>query len=269
MMFHLVSTDPTNYGTVKFRSSISSMNSIVMYRIQSLSTAASFSMTTPDDYLIIETTLNDECIELTYHFQDHGAYDLRTLAYELNNLLEGQLVPVNESLPIQLNVSMDSTNRLVISSDKEFSIIDASHGARLLLGLYHTTLPISSSQKQLTMSSIPYVSYGNVLYLIARTDFVSTLNIDEQEITRSIAYKVNEILYPSYPITCKLPGNWSIIQSDQLNSLEFQLVDFQLIPVKLHAPLYLTIEIEPVTNSNYLPNINTLNKNNEWIIDTD
>ena len=127
MMYYLASTDPNDYGTIKFRSSISSMNSMVMYRIGSVSTIASFSMTTADDYMIIETTLQDECIDLTLHFQEHGAYEMRTLAYELNNLFEGQLVPVNEELPITLTVSMDSTNRLIISGSKEFIIKEASY----------------------------------------------------------------------------------------------------------------------------------------------
>ena len=265
MLLHLVSSDPDNYATIQFRSSINSMNSMVMYRIQSLSTIASFSMTTPDDYMIIETTLENEAIELTLHFQEHGAYDLRTLAYELNNLFEGQLVPVEEELPITLSVSSDSTNRLVISANKEFVIKEASHRARLLLGLYHTTLPIASTQKQIMMPSIPYTSYGNVLYLTARTDFITVVNTNDKEITRSVAYKVNELLYPGVPVCCKLPGNWSIISSDQLSSLEFQLVDFQLKPVVLHAPLYLTLEIERLEKSNFLSDID--DRRIDWTID--
>ena len=209
-------------------------------------------MTTSDDYLVLETIMNDELVEITLHFQEHGSYDLRTLTYTLNTLFEGQLVPVNEALPIELTVSMDSTNRLVISADKEFSIKEASHGARLLLGLYHAQLPINSSQKQILCPSVPYVSYGNVLYLTARTDFVSVLNTTEnKEITSSIAYKANELLYPGYPINCRLPGQWSIIHSDQLSSLEFQLTDFQLVPITLHAPLNITLEIERIDNSNH------------------
>jgi len=221
-------------------------------------------MTTPEDYIIIETTIEDETVELTLHFQDHGAYELRTLTHLLNELFEGQLVAVNSrstvvptdepmptdnTLPIELTITMDSSNRLIITANKEFSIKEASHGARLLFGLYHTQLPISSMQKQIKMPSVPYVSYGNILYLTARTDFVSVLNADDKEITRSIAYKVNELLYPGFPINCKLPGSWSIIHSDQLSSLEFQLMDFQLQPVVLHAPLYLTLEIERLDNS--------------------
>ena len=198
--------------------------------------------------MIIETTIGNEAVELTLHFQEHGAYDMRVLTNYLNTLFEGDLQPTEGDPPITLVVSMDSTNRLIISGNKEFVIKEASHGARLLLGLYHTTLPIASRQKQILTPSVPYVSYGNTLYLTARTDFISVVNTDDKEITQSIAYKVNELLYPGVPVCCKLPGSWSIIHSDQLSSLEFQLVDFMLQPVVLHAPLYLTLEIERLEN---------------------
>ena len=258
MMYHLTSSNPDDYGTIKFRSSINNMNSMVMYRVQSVSTIASFSMTTPDDYIVIETTIEDELVELTLRFHDHGAYDLRTLTYTLSTLFEGQLIAVNESPPIELTITKDTTDRLVITADKEFTIKEATHGAKLLLGLYHTQLPINSSQKQLICPSVPYVSYGNILYLTARTDFVSVVNTADKEITRSIAFKINELLYPGFPICCKLPGSWSIIHSDQLSSLEFQLVDFMLQPVKLHAPLYLTLEIERLDNTYPQTNLTNL-----------
>jgi len=242
-MYHLVSTNPSDYGTIKFRSSIGSMNSVVMYRVASLSTIASFSMTTPDDYLIIETTLEDEAIELTLRFNEHGAYDMRTLAHELNYLIDGQL-GTYEDQPIQFLITMDSTNRLIISANKEFVIKEATHRARLILGLYHDFLPMVSTNKKVNCSSVPYLCYGNVLYLTSKTDFIATLNIDNHEINRSICYKINELLYPGVPISCKLPGNWSIIHTDALASLEFNLCDFMLQPVILHAPLYITIELQ-------------------------
>ena len=132
MLYHLTSSDPNNYETIKFRSSINNMNSMVMYRIQSVSTIASFSMTTPNDYIVIETTIENEAVELTLHFQEHGAYDMRTLTNLLNNLFEGEIAPIDEVLPIELTITMDSTNRLIITANKEFVIKEASHGAKLL-----------------------------------------------------------------------------------------------------------------------------------------
>ena len=249
MLHHLVSTNPDNYGCIRFRSSIASLNSVVMYRINSLSTFASFSITTPEDYMIIETTIGNEAVELTLRFQNHGAYEIRSLAYELSKLFEGELTPIEGDPPIEFEITMDSTNRIVMSANKEFVIKEASHGARLVLGLYHTQLPIASNTKTILMPSVPYLCFGNVLYLMSRTDFVSVVNIDDKEINRSICYRVNELLYPGVPVCCKLPGQWSLIHTDQLSSLEFILCDFQFYPVKIHAPLYITIEIQNLSNT--------------------
>ena len=235
MLIHLVSTDPDNYGTVKFTSSISMSNSSVMYRINSLSFFASFSITTNEDYI----TINDTKIM----FPDKGKYDL---IHDLNQLLTGYTVSFNDK------------GLIVISSDNAFTINDASHNVKMLLGLYHSTLPIHSEAKiiahEITMPSIPYLSFGNVLYLTARTDMVCSVNNKEgKEESLSIAYKTNEILYPGFPVMCKIPNQWSFINSNQLNQLEFTLVDFQFHPVKLHSPLYITLELsDTLLNPNNL-----------------
>lgn len=246
MMYHLASTDPDNYGRIRFTSSLGSIGSTVLYRVNSLSTFAAFSVTTPEDFLTITTTIQDTCYEFTLTFQEHGAYDLRTLAHELNKLTTNELALSDDNAEdiFTLTIALDNTSRLVMTANQEFTITQATHRAKLLLGLYDTTLPVSSEQKQFQCPSVPYVSYGSCLYLCARTDFVSTLNVDGKEITRSIAYKVNELLFPGAPVICKLPGQWSVIHSDQLGSLSFELVDFQLQPVILHAPLCLTLEVE-------------------------
>ena len=231
MLCHLVSTDPNNYGTVKFTSSIGKINSSIMYRINSVSFLANLSITTSEDYLSI-VYQNQTYI---FTFEEKGRYGNGFLndpyfLSELNQLLATQLE--------NFNISMNDRGLLVITAPDEFQIKDASHNVKLLLGLYHSELPINSSRPkisesethcELIMPSVPYRSYGNVLYLTARTDV--------------ICYKTNEILYPGFPVMCKIPSQWSIINSSQLNQLEFTLVDFQFQPVKLHSPLYITLEL--------------------------
>ena len=240
MLCHLVSNDPDNYGTIRFTSSISKMNSNVMYRINSVSFIANFSITTNDDYMdIIVDESGTSSIVLHYQFKDHGKYDIDTLAYELNTLLNGTIL---ETMPITFDVTINDTGLLTIKADKEFEIVNASHNVRMILGLYHSTFPIKSIDKKINCNSIPYMSFGNVLYLTCRTDMICSVNSNNgNEETLSIAYKTNEILYPGFPVNCKIPGKWSVIHSSQLNQLEFTLVDFQFIPVKLHSPLYITI----------------------------
>ena len=89
MLCHLVSTDPNNYSTVKFTSqAISKANTSVIYRINSVSFIANFSITTSDDYLVIE-------YQNTLHrisFPDKGIYNL---AYDLKSLLSSNLEGFN------------------------------------------------------------------------------------------------------------------------------------------------------------------------------
>lgn len=247
-LVHLVSTNSDNYGTVKFTSSISKSNSPVMYRINSLSFIANFSITTSDDYLVIECQNQT----VTIMFPDKGRYNIKV---DLKNLFTENNI---DSYDFDIN----DRGQLVITNANSFSIKDASHNVKMLLGLYHATLPINSSRPKITQSgtkaelimpSIPYASYGNVLYLTARTDMICSVNNNEgNEESLSIAYKTNEILYPGFPVMCKIPNQWSIINSSQLNQLEFTLVDFQFHPVKLHSPLYITLELNHVLSSDNL-----------------
>ena len=246
MLVHLVSTNSDNYSTIKFTSSaISKINTSIMYRINSISFISNFSITTKEDYLVIRIQNQDYRIE----FQDKGKYEI---VYDLNELISNEIEG--------FNISMNDRGLLVMIYSNQFSIIDASHNVKLLLGLYHSNLPLVSSRPkiienqnlspcELIMPSIPYRNYGNVLYLTTRTDMICSVNNkDGNEESLSIAYKTNEILYPGFPVMCKIPSQWSLINSSQLNQLEFTLVDFQFQPIKLHSPLYITLEINPVVS---------------------
>ncbi len=247
MLVHLVSNDPNDYATVRFELSLNMSDVNVMWRVVSMSSMASFSVTTDDDYMNV--TVGD--IDLVYQFTEHGSYDINILSSELNTMLSDGLV--GEELPLTLTCTINDRGLIELNGDSDFIITDASHRIKLLFGMYHMTLPIQSSSKIRTssetqsviqMNSVPYVCYGNVLYLTARTDALALMNAhDGNEETQSIAYKVNEFLYPNAPIIAKLPGSWNCVRMSQLKTLEFRLVDFMLEPVVLHAPLYVTLEI--------------------------
>lgn len=241
MLVHLSSHNPDDYGSIKFTSSmISENNKPVMYRVNSLSTTANLSYTTPDDYMKVR--IQDD-IELTYTFHECRRIDTFNLVNDLNDLLSGALV--GESLPLLLSASFNDNGEFCIYGDKDFTIVDASHRVKLLFGLYNDTLPIESNDKVIKPKSHPIVGLDNVLYLTSRYDCVCLTNADKgREETMSIAYKVNEIVYNGYPINSKLPGMWNYVNSDQMNHLEFQLVDFQFHPIALHSPLHVTIEIQ-------------------------
>jgi len=225
MIYYLSSKDPLNYGTVTFKSSFSPFMSSkrIAYRVSSLSTIANIAVTTREDYV----TINGE----NFFFNDHGPYDPNMFERELGTLLH------------PYTVSTDTLGRVVIgSSSGSVRIDDASHRAKLLLGLYHTELPLEGAS--VCCPSSPYLCYGNILYLLARkgppVGFAGSKNMEEYH---SLVYKSSEFLYKGLPIICRHEGITIRTDSDTFRSLEFTLVDMTLQPITLMAPLHITVEV--------------------------
>ena len=229
-LIHLNSNDPNKYGTIKFTSSLT-QNREVMYRLNSLTTTASFSITTQEDWLEI-TRLSDDSTH-KYCFSDRAEYDIDSLPATLNKILS-----VGE-FPITVTAGEDGL--LILSASDDFFIKDCTHRAKLILGLYHAK-NFYSRECKFKCPSFPYLCYGNILYLTARTDAISIINARGNEESQSIIYKTNEVLYNGFPVNCKQPGTWFKIKINELQQMEFVLVDFMLEPVILHAPLFLTLE---------------------------
>lgn len=238
---HLTSNDPNNYSTLKLNTSIGKSDEMVMYRVSQVSTIASFSITTRDDYVILKDFEN-EIIEV--RFDNHGAWDRYTLAVDLQKVFNNAIDNAGSSLKI--TVQENDRGLLLLTGNKNFEIIDASHKAKLLLGIYHSKLPIRSVGMTIAMESLPMTCLGNVLYVIARTDAVCMTNARGQEESMSIAFRINEVFYDGFPIVSRTEGDWFIIKSSELQRMEFALVDFQLEPVVLHAPLNITIQIKSI-----------------------
>ena len=238
---HLTSNDPNNYSSLKLNTSIGKSDEMVMYRVSQVSTIASFSITTQDDYVMLKDAEN-EIIEV--RFDNHGPWDRYTLAVDLQKVFNNATDYVGSSLKI--TVQENDRGLLLLTGNKNFEIIDASHKAKLLLGIYHSKLPIRSVGMTIAMESLPMTCLGNVLYVIARTDAVCMTNARGQEESMSIAFRINEVFYDGFPIVSRTEGDWFIIKSSELQRMEFALVDFQLEPVVLHAPLNMTIQIKSI-----------------------
>ena len=246
MIYYLSSKNPANYGSVPFVSSFTPFmaSKRVSYRISSLSTIANITVTTDEDFIVI----NDE----RFSFTNHGAYDPNMLEMELNSILS------------PYRVSIRSDGLLSISSlSGSVRISEASHRVKMLLGLYHTELPIEGASAapegdwcsddpsewrgQVTAvvcPSSPYLCYGNVMYLMARhgppVGFNGTKNNEEYH---CIVYKSSEFMYRGLPIICRHDGVTIRTTAEAFCSLEFTLVDMMLQPIQLMAPLHLTVEL--------------------------
>ena len=229
MLYYLQSDNPDKYETIKFSANPQLGKGKHHFRVLKASTIASFLITTNDDYIIFNINGNDTKIT----FNDCCRYD----RYDLPKILNQYLTNTG------LMLSDNDLGTLTIESQNNFTIKDASHRIKLLFGLYHSSLPIESQDKKIIIDSVPYVCYGNNLYIRSRISSVVGFNNNENITYTSICYHISEMFIPGVPIISRFPGNLVDINSYDLTNLEFTLVDFQNVPIKLKAPLNLTIEI--------------------------
>ena len=230
MLFYLQSSDPDNYGTVKFHANPPLGKDPLLFRINQVNTVAAFLVTTSEDYI----EFNIGGVAKKVFFEDRSAYDKD----DLPNIITKLTTSVN------VTVAYNDTNTFTISSTEPFSITDCSHRAKLLLGLYHESFPIASDGNAIVAKSVPYNCYGNCLYLRSRLSSVVGLNDENnKDYYLSFCYNISEMFIPGVPIITRFPGNCTKINPSDLTNIEFTLVDFMNVPVVLKAPLRIVMEV--------------------------
>ena len=230
MLFYLQSTDPDHYSTVKFYANPPLGKDPLLFRINQVNTIAAFMVTTTEDY--IEFNVGGEVKRIT--FEDRSSYDKDTIDKDITKLTTAAV----------LTVSYNAYNTLTFTALRDFTITDCSNRAKLLLGLYHETLPLASSHNTIVTKSVPYHCYGNSLYLRSRISSVVGMNDENnKDIYLSICYNINEMFIPNVPIITRMPGTCTKIYPNDLTNLEFTLVDFMNVPVILKAPLRIVMEV--------------------------
>ena len=239
MLFYLQSTDTDNYGTVKFYANPPLGKDPLLFRINQVNTVAAFMITTSEDYIEFEiggATPEGQPATQTkkVYFEDRSSYDKDDLPNIITKL----------TTSVGITVAYNNSNTFTISSTQPFTITDCSHRVKLLLGLYHMTLPLSSEGNSLVAKSVPYNCYGNCLYLRSRLSSIVGLNDkDNRDIYLSLCYNISEMFIPGVPIITRFPGNCTKINPSDLTNIEFTLVDFMNVPVVLKAPLRIVMEV--------------------------
>ncbi len=223
-LYYFNSTDPNNYGTV-YGKITPLVAQPVQVRVSSIQYQANFSITTETDYI--------ELSGVKYYFPECGFYLIDSLPDKIAYVCENS---------IQVELLDRGLLRIKTLNPLISTITDCSHRVKLLLGLYHTELPVSISDWYVC-PSVPLTNYGNILYLMSNIPSIVGLGDKNKEEYRSIAYKGSDFIYPGIAVNSRTPGPVVVSKSDALTDLKFELVDFQLEPVILHSSLYITFEV--------------------------
>ena len=245
-LHYITSTNPANYGKVSY-SATPTVSQPCQIRVSSIQYDAHFSITTKEDFVKLHVPVDTQPSGAvtkeytTVYFPECGYY-LKDLLPTLLSAVLNKSDSSTSTIEIKLN-----DRGLLEYKGANVEICDASHRAKLLMGLYHLpdeAFPIDISNGY-TAPSTPLTSFGNILYLESNLPSpVGVRGTDKnKEEYKSIVYKGSDYLYPGIPVNSRTPGPVIATKTEALTDLEFTLVDFQMYPVILHSPLTITLEV--------------------------
>ena len=247
MIYQIQSNDPNNYGELTFEPIIPWNTERVEYRITGVNTYSNFLITTSDDF--IEFSINETC--LTTQFQDRVNYEIEDLARILTELFTtcDVTVELDASGVLLFKAPIESAKQSASQASRseraEFQIVRASHRVKMLLGLYDTELPLTSSNSVIKASSAPLVSFGNVLYLQSLQGSNIGTRVDKNYYSAPIIYPLNTFMKSGLPIISNKKQDKVTVNIDAAKCIKIRLVDFKFEPVILRNPLFVSIKIKP------------------------
>lgn len=245
------STDPNNYNKI-FCNLTAPPTKYSIMTITCLTTNCNIIVLNKDDYIIIN--------DIKYQFKDNYTnINLEAFIELLKDLTQNHFVAEGEINPLSLNgidFYIDNTSRLYFYSERPFVINDASYNVKLITGIYHQNLPLTSSfNPETDKYYVQAISSGfnlltPVLYLCSNIAIKSYRNADDSSLNGSkIVMRVNNSFSTSMPIINNNADFETVLLSNDLSMLEFRLVDANMHDIHLLSPLYLSVQVRSVADT--------------------
>lgn len=245
------STDPNNYNKI-FCNLTAPPTKYSIMTITCLTTNCNIIVLNKDDYIIIN--------DIKYQFKDNYTnINLEAFIELLKDLTQNHFVAEGEINPLSLNgidFYIDNTSRLYFYSERPFVINDASYNVKLITGIYHQNLPLTSSfNPETDKYYVQAISSGfNLLtpvkYLCSNIAIKSYRNADDSSLNGSkIVMRVNNSFSTSMPIINNNADFETVLLSNDLSMLEFRLVDANMHDIHLLSPLYLSVQVRSVADT--------------------
>ena len=221
--------------------------------ITSLTTMANFVVLEKTDYISING-------HKYYINDDYSDVNTASLVELLNGLIELQ----RPSLTIDISVYYDSCSRIYFLSTKNFTIDDCSYNLKLMLGLVNVQLPITAQQKAEGMLGTNFVILcpdvglylsTPVLYLACNLGSNSYKNTPSSSVSGAsftsmrILMRLTNSFFAKQPI-CNPNGDYTTtVRCSDLSDIRFTLMDANYHEVRLLSPMYLTVQLEQIPDS--------------------
>jgi len=160
---------------------------------------------------------------------------------------------------------LDYCNRIVVGGEN-INITDASYNVRLLMGL-HPFDEINITTLGYVIGTVGFMLSTPVLYLTSNIGQKCYKNVQQSSGIQSmkIVMRINNSFSANYPINA---GNaeFSVqVSTNDLTSVEFILVDANMVEIELLSPMYLSVSIRKIDNDKSLEALRGAGGTLRWI----
>ena len=229
--YTITSTNPGSYNVIRTNLQVP-FGDFCRLTVTNLTTKATFVLLNQNDYIIVNGS--------KFTFPDNYG--------ELSN--EGFGALLNELLTSQeIKAAVDNVGRLVLTSDKEFTITDMSYNTKMISGFYNDIFPLVSVNNTIAARSVGFSLSTPILYLVSNLGAKCYDNIDELYCDRKVLMRVSNSFTSGYPIVNGNAEFSSIIPVNSLSNIEFRLVDANMHDVKLLTPMYLSVQTDSIESN--------------------
>ena len=206
--------------------------------ITSLTTMANFVVLDTSDYIVV----NKRRYNIKEEYSD---VNTSSLVQYLNGFLS-----VN-----QIEVHYDNCSRVYFTSTytNNISIDDCSYNLRLMLGLVNVELPLQTNSGTLTCPDVGMYLSTPVLYLACNLGSNSYRTAGNSFTSMRILMRLTNSFFAQQPIVSINSDFTTTVKCSDLSDVRFTLIDANYHEVKLLTPMYLTVQIESIPDSEIDP----------------
>ena len=243
------STDEEHYNRINCCLPTTLQTKYCKMTVTSLTTNGDIIVLGTDDYIMING--KQYCLG-----NDYTNLDRVTFSSRLEKLFSDNNVDIH--------LSFDDANRLIIYSSEKFVIERATYNMTLLTGLYNAKFPLyaeyneedNESRYYVRANSVGFTMSTPVLYLVCNVGIQSYRNVNKtNEITGAkIVMRLNNSFMPGQPIIVVNADFMTTILTNDLSNLQYTLVDANMKEIRLLTPMYITIQVVAVPDNDVISN---------------
>lgn len=157
---------------------------------------------------------------------------------------------------IDIHLTYDNAGRLIIYSSEKFVIDRMTYNMTLITGLYKPEYneEIYNSRYYIRANSVGFTMSTPVLYLVCNVGIQSYRNINAtNEISGAkIVLRLNNSFMAGQAIIVVNADFMTTILTNDLSMLQFTLVDANMKEIRLLSPMYITIQVIGVQDTDVI-----------------